>query len=721
MAPSRSPVRASPTSPSLLSPGGYDDDVASLRTFSDQDSDSEDDQILQGSRSTLELSRHDRTVLEEEDELEKLLTKSSPAAGLKRILGVGPESGSSVRIGKREKRKRLRRVQRALRKKNAELAQGLEMDELIYGVEEGLDDSSSSVSTTSLDSGPRTLHMSVYGEPRRALYRRMCLILSAAIVLFVILFLGAYKASSVHRAAQRPRTLFSNGTSLFAPTTILISLDGFRADFLTRGLTPTLNSFIAEGVSPQYMLPSFPSVTFPNHFTLVTGLYPESHGIVGNSFWDPKLQEDFYYTDPKRSMQPKWWNAEPIWVTAETQGVRTAIHMWPGSEAHIGPIEPTFLDKYDGKEQLSRKVNRLLELLDLPGDQDDLPMDARGRRPQFLAAYVPNVDSDGHKYGPNSTEIRDTIAKADKMLADLFQGLRDRNLTDIVNVVVVSDHGMATTSTDRLVQLEDLIDLDLIERIDGWPLRGLRPKREEDVDRIYRRLLESSEPYGDSIEIYTRENMPERFHFSNNDRIAPVWVIPKAGWAVVERPEWDVKEAQKNGVVYRPRGIHGYDHEHPLMRAIFIARGPKFPHPGNSRLDVFQNIEVYNIICDSLEIEPRPNNGTLRLPLKPVGLHSDPDAPSVDTPEDLPASTTANHLTAVTSMPDGPTATTTDFSVTSAGLSPSRPAAQEEASDEDEDKTIFDEIADSLMSFKDWLMGLFGGGSEDKDESPNWL
>lgn len=336
------------------------------------------------------------------------------------------------------------------------------------------------------------------------------------------------------------------------------------------------------------MLPSFPSVTFPNHYTIVTGLYPESHGIVGNTFWDPKLKEEFYYTDPARSQQPKWWNAEPLWATAELQGVRTAIHMWPGSEAHIGPAEPTYLDRYDGDEPLYRKVERLLGLLDLPGDEDDDPSGGKDRRPQFLAAYVPNVDAAGHKHGPNSKESRDAIASVDKMLADLFLGLKQRNLTDVVNVVVVSDHGMATTSTDRLIQLEDLIDLDLIERLDGWPLRGLRPKRDEDIDKIYRRLLETSKPYDDVIEVYKRENMPNRYHFSRNDRIAPVWVIPKAGWAIVERPEWDVEEAKKNGVTYIPRGIHGYDHEHPLMRAIFVARGPKFPHSPNSRVNIFR-------------------------------------------------------------------------------------------------------------------------------------
>lgn len=405
----------------------------------------------------------------------------------------------------------------------------------------------------------------------------------AIVLLFLAITSGAYKAS------QRPRgkvnlSIKSNGTSEFAPTTILLSLDGFRADFLQRGLTPTLNSFIAQGVSPKYMLPSFPSVTFPNHYTLVTGLYPESHGVVGNTFWDPELNEDFFYTDPPRSMQPKWWaGGEPLWVTAEKANVTTAVHMWPGSEAHIMSLEPTFLDKFNGTEDLTRKVDRILELLDI----STTPEPAIASRPQLIAAYVPVVDADGHTYGPNSTEIRETIKRVDGMLHDLFTGLDQRNLTKIVNIVVVSDHGMATTSTDRLIQLDDLIDLELVDRIDGWPLYGLRPKNPADLQGLYATLLEEAE-HNDHFDVYTKETMPERYHFSNNDRIAPLWVIPKTGWAIVHKEDFDVKEAKAKGEIYHPKGLHGYDHEHPLMRSIFVARGPAFPHKPNSRLDVFR-------------------------------------------------------------------------------------------------------------------------------------
>ena len=320
----------------------------------------------------------------------------------------------------------------------------------------------------------------------------------------------------------------------------------------------------------------------------MTGLYPESHGVVGNSFWDTDLQEEFYYTDPDRSMQPKWWaEAEPIWVTAANQNVMSAIHMWPGSEAHI-QIEPAFLDKYNGTEVLSRKVDRILDFIDLPGEYDPRAASVTALRPRFIAFYVPNVDAHGHLDGPNSTAIRATIHDVDSMLHDLFAGLQERNLTDVVNIVVVSDHGMATTSVDRLIQLEDLIDTNMIEHIDGWPLYGLRPKDPNDLRSIYDKLSEKA-ANNPNIEVYLRdENMPERYHFSKNKRIAPLWIIPKTGWAIVKKVDFDIGEAKRTGRIFRPRGLHGYDHEHPLMRAIFVATGPAFPHKPNSRLEVFR-------------------------------------------------------------------------------------------------------------------------------------
>jgi predicted AlkP superfamily pyrophosphatase or phosphodiesterase len=309
--------------------------------------------------------------------------------------------------------------------------------------------------------------------------------------------------------------------------------------------------------------------------------------VVGNTFWDPELESEFFYTDPARSMNPKWWGGEPFWVTAERQGVRSAIHMWPGSEAHIGEFEPSFLDPYNGKEQLSRKVDRVLSLLDKPG-AEDMTADVTDTRPQLIAAYVPNVDADGHKYGPNSTEIRSTIQAVDTMLDQLFKGLEARNLSRIVNVIIVSDHGMATTDVSRMIQLDDLVDMSKVEHLDGWPLMGIRPKDPSDLRELYDKAAEKAKA-NPNFEVYLKdENMPERYHFSKNDRIAPLWIVPKTGWAIVPKDEFDISDAKAKGEVYHPRGLHGYDHEHPLMRAIFVARGPAFPHTPNSKVEPFR-------------------------------------------------------------------------------------------------------------------------------------
>lgn len=577
-----------------------DDDPGTLKSVRDVESESasDSDTLIHSTSS------RDKETLEEYDEAERLLSGGTTLPPKHR----SSKSGKGQKDGSRRRRKFQRSSSNG-----------------VYKMEEGFRDSSSNSSTDSL-----VVKGFSDREQRKSglKYLHWIPISIGIVVLFCILAYGAIRASEPRKSEHEVQKL-SNGTHTFKPTTIVISLDGFRADFLQRGLTPSLSAFIASGVSPQYMLPSFPSVTFPNHYTLVTGMYPESHGIVGNQFWDPHFEEGFVYTKTSISMQSKWWeNAEPIWETAERKGIKTAVHMWPGSEAHIHGIDPTYLDKYFGLEKLPNKVDRILTWLDLE-EQD---------RPQLIAAYVPDVDRDGHAFGPNSTEIRATIASADNMLTLLLEGLLQRNLIEIINLVVVSDHGMATMSASRMVQLDDLMDMSLVDHLDGWPLRGLRLKNpERDVPVLYKQLADAAKEHG-TFDVYTKDTMPARYHFSNNPRIAPLWIVPKTGWLVIEKKEFDIEYALANDQIFNPIGVHGFDHEHPLMRAIFVARGPAFPHAPNSRVPVFQNIEVYNILCDSIGLSPHANNGTLRLPLQTEGLHTDFDVPlaePVDDPADL--------------------------------------------------------------------------------------
>lgn len=492
------------------------------------------------------------------------------------------------------------------------------------------------------------------------------------------------------------------------------------------------------------MLPSFPSLTFPNHFTLVTGLYPEAHGIVGNSFYDPNFEEEFDYGHPEHSMQPKWWQAEPLWVRAQMQGVKSAIHMWPGSEAGIGGEEgkPFAVDEFQQDEDLQVKVNRVLGWLDAKEEE----------RPQLIAAYVPNVDADGHLFGPNSTEIRSTITEVDGMLGKMFDGIDDRNLSSIVNIVIVSDHGMATTSNTRLLQYEDLIaplKPEEITHTDGWPLYGLRLKDKSEAKLIetYNFLHAKSmeEKYHRAFDVYLRDrDMPARYHFSHNERIAPLWIVPKPGWAIVKEHEFDIEAATASGETYHPKGLHGYDHEHPLMRAIFVARGPAFPHEGGSEVAPFQNTEVYNLVCDSLGIEPMASNGTLRLPLKTRGLHdfegwevqdlpgNGEEGDGVDIPVLPPvvpnlASPGPPHVP--TDIPTPPTPPTPPAPPSPPGAGeekvPERPIVHDGLDEEDEqgDRNMWAEwIQGKLDALKVWANGLVGkvkgekGGGDEKGE-----
>src|ERR1700722_2619649 len=330
----------------MFRPSEFDDDAASYHSASDNDSESEDDRFYGESATSRRPTNHDREVLRQEDEQEMLLirSKAGQLGDHKRSLKSRLEDRLSAKISKREIRRQNGKSGRSKRSRKEEDT------EVMYEMEEGAKDLSSSSSTVSFDNYQKEWAAVDEKQSTKSVRRRFIFVYLAIAAVFVLLAFGAYEASTSYRRPHHPTTTtLSNGTHLFAPTTILISLDGFRADFLNRDLTPALNAFIASGVSPRYMLPSFPSVTFPNHFTLVTGLYPESHGIVANDFWAPDLQ-DYFEVEPDIVTQAKWWMAEPIWNTAEKQGVCSAIHMWPGSEAPIGNMEPTFWDRYNGSE-----------------------------------------------------------------------------------------------------------------------------------------------------------------------------------------------------------------------------------------------------------------------------------------------------------------------------------------------------------------------------------
>ncbi|ANB11952.1 Npp1p [Sugiyamaella lignohabitans] len=422
------------------------------------------------------------------------------------------------------------------------------------------------------------------------------------------------------------KSLQSNGTHEFYPTTVVISLDGFHPHYVSEELTPNLHSLFVDHSGVPYMIPSFPSSTFPNHWTLVTGLYPANHGIIGNTFFDTKTGKQFFNTKPGQSLQREWWGGEPIWETAALQGVSTAVHMWPGSEVDWEDVAPVAVDKFNKSEPLTSKTNRVFQWLD-NGNYE--------QRPELILTYVPNVDTVGHQVGISGPEIRATLQEVDSFVGSILSGIKSRNLDSIVNVMVLSDHGMAPTSNDRIVFLEDLMDTNSIEHLDGWPLVGLRLKNptssnsqkgggslddavnknidskestkslEQTIQSTYQSLKSKEDP--SKFKVFLKDNMPREWNFGGmnsqySSRIAPLWLVPQVGWSITTR-----KQLEDMGGRYQPFGVHGYNNTESLMRALFLATGPYFSQ--DQMFHPIPNVDVYNIICDTLNLVPAHTDG----------------------------------------------------------------------------------------------------------------
>lgn len=365
---------------------------------------------------------------------------------------------------------------------------------------------------------------------------------------------------------------------------ILVSLDGFHPDYLRRGLTPTLDSLARAGVRAEWMTPSFPTKTFPNHYTLVTGLVPDHHGIVANSMWDDTLGR-FTMSTRDAVRDARWWGGEPIWVTAEKQGRRAAPFFWPGSEAPIGGMRPTHWVPFVDSFPRGARVDSVLTWLDVPASV----------RPGFVSLYYSDVDHAGHNAGPASAQVDSALMVVDQMLARLTAGLRDRGLAQSVNIIVVSDHGMSATSRERLIALDDYIALDDVTVVDWTPVGAVTPKPGK-TDMVYR-ALRGAHPH---LQVYRKAEVPTRFRFGSHPRVTDLVLVADDGWTITSRDRF---------ATFRPGGTHGYDQALPSMRALFVASGPAFRH--GAVVGPFSNIHVYELMTHVLGLRPAPNDGSL--------------------------------------------------------------------------------------------------------------
>ncbi len=382
---------------------------------------------------------------------------------------------------------------------------------------------------------------------------------------------------------------------LSKPYVVLVSLDGFRYDYAQRYGAKHLLALAARGASASKgMLPVFPSLTFPNHYTIVTGLYPDHHGIVANSFYDPARKEKYSVSDPKTTVDGSWYGGAPLWQLAEKQGMRSASFFWPGSEAEIQGKRPSYYLAYDDKFPDEKRVEQVLAWLRL----------APALRPHFITLYYSNVDHAGHAFGPDAAETGDAVRHVDAMIGQLTDGIAMLGLA--VDLIVVSDHGMET-SQGGWIALDKWADLAQFETSGSL----LYAKSESDAEKVYKSLLDVS----DKFKVYRREKVPKSLHFDSNPREGDPVVVPTGPFAIV---------AHAPGNSTAPvRGVHGYDPATmPSMKAIFYAAGPDI----RAGVDVqpFENIHLYPLIAEILGLRIGPVDGqlpVLQVVLKKSDLH----------------------------------------------------------------------------------------------------
>ncbi len=367
---------------------------------------------------------------------------------------------------------------------------------------------------------------------------------------------------------------------------VLVSLDGFRYDYGRKFGASHLDDLARQGATaPDGMIPSYPSLTFPNHWTLVTGLRPEHHGIVRNSFYDPERKQSYRYTDPKSSTDGSWYGGVPLWSLAEQQGMRADTFLWPGSEAQVAGYRPSeyarFEDYLDGHVGL----DQIMAWLKLPAE----------RRPHFITLYLSNTDHAGHWYGPDSEEEKQAVHIVDSLMGELRARLDRTGLP--VDMIVVSDHGMSLND-NNWVQLDQYADLTKSE-VSEWLIY---PNSEAEKERVYEQFKAHPDP---RFNVYRQKDVPERLHYTGNPRIGDPVIV--ANEPIIVHPH-------ATGVARVDVADHGYDvAKVPEMKAFFLATGPDIRK--DVKLKSFDNVDIYSFIAKLLDLKTGKTDGELG-PLK---------------------------------------------------------------------------------------------------------
>ncbi|MEI7571440.1 MAG: alkaline phosphatase family protein [Alcaligenaceae bacterium] len=402
----------------------------------------------------------------------------------------------------------------------------------------------------------------------------MKLILKSTFLLFTLLL----QQTAAQTAAPQGSPLVRPNKNLV----ILVSIDGFRNDYLERGITPNLLALAQKGTFAKKFEPVFPTITFPNHYSLVTGRYPDRNGIVNNTMYDPaKTDQVFRLSDRNAIENPLWWEeGTPLWVTLKKQGKRSSTLFWVGSESPNQGIQPNDWLRYNHSLSSSDRTKHLLSWLNRE-DQD---------RADFATLYFSEVDSKGHEFGPNSLEVNASIASADHAIGELLQGLRALGLAEKTTLVVTSDHGMAQITPDRAVDLSAYpSELDSVRIQWTGPLAGF------DTNMTDKPILLSRLKHNAHMDCWAKEEVPAKYNFGRHRRVPTVVCLAKAGWSTVASAGQKVIPGQ-----------HGHDPSDPAMQGLFIIQGPQIK---KTQLETVRNIDVYNLLVRLLNVVGETSDG----------------------------------------------------------------------------------------------------------------
>ncbi|XP_066434611.1 ectonucleotide pyrophosphatase/phosphodiesterase family member 2 isoform X7 [Eleutherodactylus coqui] len=362
------------------------------------------------------------------------------------------------------------------------------------------------------------------------------------------------------------------------PPLLIFSVDGFRASYMKEGnkVLPNIYKLRTCGTHSPYMRPVYPTKTFPNLYTLATGLYPESHGIVGNSMYDPVFDANFSLRS-REKFNHRWWGGQPLWITADKQGVKAATFFWPVVITQ------------------QRRVMTVLQWLHLPDSE----------RPYVYAIYLEQPDQAGHRYGPFGSELNNHLKELDGVVGMLMDGLKQMKLHRCINIIFVGDHGMEEASCEKTEFLTSyLSNVDDYHFLPG-SLGRMRPKSntvKHDAKAVVANLTCKSKDQ--HFKPYLKQHLPKRLHYANNRRIEDIHLLVDRTWHVAKK-QMDV---YKKGGKCSFQGDHGYDNKIISMQTVFVGHGPSFKF--KNKVPPFENIELYNVMCDLLGLKPAPNNGT---------------------------------------------------------------------------------------------------------------